>query len=543
MKNVDTNVMLEKIRSLVGTNKHDIYNSNLYWSQKPYNICDEIYSDYLEEGDVVMDPFMGSGVSIIEAVKKQYKLKPIGVEVNDYPIFLVRTLLAKYDILYVRQKIDDMIYQINQLNKYYEVECPDCGGIHVIDKCLFEFDEAGNKVLAKVCYKCPAAKETNHEPTEGDVIKFNLKTEDCKFFTNFDLLPDSRIAVREGEKIYDIFTSRNIVVIDKIIEIISKSEFSELFKYSLLGIMHLAKITDVKSSSQWPLWIPNRGCVEKNVVNLYMKALEKTYNAISSADYELMADRTEVSNYSELLNTSGGYYILKNGMQCITDEEIPAESVDLVLTDPPYMGQVIYSEYMQLYQPILHANIDYEKEIVIAKTKNRNKTEELYFSELGESFKQISRVLKTNSPFIMYFHDANLKIWDKLITILLESNLEFEGITHIEKKKSTLKNIVSPKKSMNGDALIFFRKRATIDDTVDRKITEEDEVAIKEICDKIISEEGGRATTADLYDNGVLAYMIHNGILKSYSKKHSDLTDMFAEWFEWSPEGVWLLRE
>ena len=36
-----------------------------------------------------------------------------------------------------------------------------------------------------------------------------------------------------------------------------------------MSILHLCKITDKHSNSQWPLWIPKTDCVEKNIIEIY----------------------------------------------------------------------------------------------------------------------------------------------------------------------------------------------------------------------------------------------------------------------------------
>lgn len=50
-----------KIKNTVASNNNDLYKSHLYWSQKPYNICDILIESFSEKGDIVFDPFMGSG--------------------------------------------------------------------------------------------------------------------------------------------------------------------------------------------------------------------------------------------------------------------------------------------------------------------------------------------------------------------------------------------------------------------------------------------------------------------------------------------------
>src|SRR5690554_3368934 len=89
---------IEIINSMSGTNRNDIYNSHLYWSQKPYNICNVLLDKLALPNSIIYDPFMVSNVTIIQSLRKKSEIKPIGIEINDYPIFLVDTLLKKHDI-------------------------------------------------------------------------------------------------------------------------------------------------------------------------------------------------------------------------------------------------------------------------------------------------------------------------------------------------------------------------------------------------------------------------------------------------------------
>lgn len=46
-----------KIHNTVATNKNDLYNSNIYWSQKPYNICDILIESFSQEEILFMIHF------------------------------------------------------------------------------------------------------------------------------------------------------------------------------------------------------------------------------------------------------------------------------------------------------------------------------------------------------------------------------------------------------------------------------------------------------------------------------------------------------
>ena len=85
---------------------------------------------------------------------------------------------------------------------------------------------------------------------------------------NYTFLKNSKIAVLENDKITNIFTYRNLKVIDEILDISKdlSTDAQKIIKYILMSFMHQCKITDKRSNSQWPLWIPKRDCVEKEIL-------------------------------------------------------------------------------------------------------------------------------------------------------------------------------------------------------------------------------------------------------------------------------------
>jgi len=46
-----------------------MYSMHKYWSRKPSEIIAEYIESYTEPGDIILDAFSGSGVTIIEALK------------------------------------------------------------------------------------------------------------------------------------------------------------------------------------------------------------------------------------------------------------------------------------------------------------------------------------------------------------------------------------------------------------------------------------------------------------------------------------------
>ena len=44
------------------------YRMHKYWAKKPYNVVSYYINHYTKKGDVVFDPFCGSGVTAVEAL-------------------------------------------------------------------------------------------------------------------------------------------------------------------------------------------------------------------------------------------------------------------------------------------------------------------------------------------------------------------------------------------------------------------------------------------------------------------------------------------
>lgn len=509
----------KRISNSVATNKNDLYNSNIYWSQKPYNICDILIESFSKPKDIVYDPFMGSGVTVLEAIKKTYKRIGIGCEINSAPVFIVNTLLNNYD----KKKYDNIskkfIKSIKDLQKYYETKCELCGSRGVVTSVIFDKESRDSEIKIKtVNYRCSCSAKHSKIGDENDLKKINIEHS----LLNIDdelLIPNSKLAVYENQSISQIFTKRNFAVLDEIIGLINDLEdYQDVFKYILMSILHLCKITDKHSNSQWPLWIPKIDCVEKNIIDLLEKKVISFSKTISYIK----------NNYTN----SKDYKIFNKGSQYITNEDISDNSVQLIITDPPYLGQVAYSEYMQLYKSFLNLDFNIEDEIIVSSAPSRNKTETDYFNLLEQVFEICSHKLKEHGYFCMYFHDSNLDVWDKIIGLLSKYHINYLTQIHIP-KSNTLKNIISPKKSLNGDCILFFEKNSNV------VFAQEGAESIDEIEQNIVLQakflvrQSKALSTPELYDNGLIEILIQNGWLTKISQKYKSLVDIFEKHLKW----------
>lgn len=519
---VNLSEIKNRIDSAAATNRNALYDSHIYWSQKPYNICDILIQAFSQEGDTVFDPFLGSGVTLLEAINKQNKRKAVGCEINEAPLFIVRTLLGQYDLQLYKKAAEQFLEKLQELRPYYNTTCPHCGKTANLTSVLFDKpSRQARETLREVRYQCGCMGKCVKAPDEADVTAFHHR-EEIRYIKDEVLIPNTKLAVYENQHISQIFTPRAFTVLDRVLKIIDEIDtYPDLFRYILMSVLHLCKITDKHSNSQWPLWIPKEGCVEKNILDLLEKKTKKFEKTI----------RYLLEHYQ--LGTAE-YKLLHKGSQHITQQDIADDSVQLVITDPPYLGQVAYSEYMQLYRPFLGLDFNLEDEIIVSSAPSREKNKQDYFKLLGDVFAVCSRKVKEGGYLCMYFHDCSLDVWNQLIAMLANCQFRYLSQAHVA-KSNTLKNIISPKKSLNGDCILFFVKDTGMRQADGLESLPEIEENLVNQARQLIGQYGPLSTPA-LYDRGLMEVMIQNGWLGTMAKRYKSLVELFEQYLEWDPD-------
>ncbi|MCB5015858.1 DNA adenine methylase [Streptococcus mutans] len=521
-----------ELKNTIPTSKNPIYNTHLYWSQKSFNVIEKIIKYLSNEGDTIFDPFMGSGVTILETIKNSMNRNAIGCDINDMPNFIVNSIVNEFQKDNIKDIFNNLDKKLNDLVSYYQTTCEQCGSKEaVITKVVFDKPiRTINKYNIKaVNYTCPNCGKNTKQADKHDEVKM-LELRCKEYITDERLLQNSKIAVGENDYLSDLFTPRNFSVLNELVGYIRESENPNLLNYLLMSIIHLSKITDLHSNSQWPLWIPKKNCVEKNIIDLLKKRISNFNKASIYSKQNYSGSHIVTSNTELILNSA---LLLTKGSQHISENDIPNDSVDLIVTDPPYKDQVLYSEYMQLYKPIINLNYNLNDEIVVSPSPLRRRGEIEYFELLNQVFNLCSQKLKQGSIMCLFFHDSNLPVWVELINILEQNGFKYITQEHIKKSK-TVKNIISPKKSLSGDAVLFFENTRSVIETYNSKITPEEIAYTIYLEAKKLLETSGDLSTPELYDFGLMEILISNGWLEILSRKYKSLVEIFEEYFIWN---------
>ena len=72
-----------------------------YFARRPWNVFRELISHYTSPGEIVLDPFCGGGVTVVEALKLGRKV--IGVDVNPLATYVTSMEVRPVDIEVLEQ--------------------------------------------------------------------------------------------------------------------------------------------------------------------------------------------------------------------------------------------------------------------------------------------------------------------------------------------------------------------------------------------------------------------------------------------------------
>jgi putative DNA methylase len=157
-----------------------------------------------------------------------------------------------------------------------------------------------------------------------------------------------------------------------------------------------------------------------------------------------------------------GSVYLRTGDSSRTD--LPGESVDLIVTDPPYMDNVHYSELADFFHVWLRKLMPYaqypSEEVTTRSGREVQSASPAEFqTAITGVWQECARVLKPDGLLAFTFHQARLSGWVALVRAIAEASLIITAVQPVkgEMTTSVTKSGVEPS---NLDTVIVCRKRS-----------------------------------------------------------------------------------
>ncbi|MBC7233334.1 MAG: DUF1156 domain-containing protein [Chloroflexi bacterium] len=172
-----------------------------------------------------------------------------------------------------------------------------------------------------------------------------------------------------------------------------------------------------------------------------------------------------VSNFGELERTDRSALL-----RCQSSEDlsfIPDQSVDAVITDPPYFDNVQYSELADFFYVWLRIALKneypwFENELSghpaeIVKNDKLGKTTEFFAARLHRVFAECHRVLKDDGLLIFTFHHNKTWAWESITRLLLDAGFYIAATPVVRSEGKS--GFHSSKGNIRYDCVLVCRKQ------------------------------------------------------------------------------------
>lgn len=174
-----------------------------------------------------------------------------------------------------------------------------------------------------------------------------------------------------------------------------------------------------------------------------------------------------------------------NLMDKAATTDLPDESVDLVITDPPYMDNVHYAELADFFHAWLRRMRPYAGYPDIETTRSEGEVQQADAAEFGKMIQAVwvecARVLKPEGLVAFTFHQARISGWVELIMSLRASGLRVTSIQPVKGEMTTSIVKAGAREPSNLDSVVVCRKVESLGDYCHISMLEQYEHAISSL--------------------------------------------------------------
>lgn len=178
-------------------------------------------------------------------------------------------------------------------------------------------------------------------------------------------------------------------------------------------------------------YAPHGKCTAGMPGTLYLPSVTHEYSIFNVIErrIKIYSDWIEASskNHPDVIISTGS----------LTQTTVPEGSVDYIFTDPPFGGNLNYSELNYLWEAWLRVYTDNKDEAIINKTQKKSLLE---YQELMESsFQESFRILKPGRWITVEFHNSKNSIWNAIQEALQKSGFIIADVRTLDKKQASFK--------------------------------------------------------------------------------------------------------
>ena len=310
---------------------------------------------YFKEDDIILDPFMGSGTTLVQG--NEVKMHTIGIDVSEFNCLIAKVKTNKFDIKKVRQEI-------------------------------LEAERRLSAFSARLCSE--------------DEKQFSLFPKD-----KMDNLKSSLIAEVKSEYLKNWFAERTLYEMMYYRRLIKEYEYQDLLRVLLSRAVRSSRMiphydlarpkSPLKPGKEYWCRKHNRMCtpIEELLVKIHNYSMDtvkrlETFDKLRSdkSVIVIQGDSQKVDIFKELRKTS-----------------IVGRKIDGIFTSPPYVGQIDYhDQHIYAYELFGFKRND-NLEIGPQKSGKSKKAQQDYIEGISAVFRNVKKYLKDDAKIFIVAND------------------------------------------------------------------------------------------------------------------------------------------
>jgi 16S rRNA G966 N2-methylase RsmD len=470
------------------------YGSHPYFTKRAWNVVQEYIKHFTREGDCVLDPFGGSGVTSIEALA--LRRRTIYVDISEWARFLARSVaFAPVDL-------------------------------NLLDKSFSSISSGCREYILSL-----------YEKTDAEIQKMRLRYWVPRGFA----LPSNADVLR----VEDLFTRRMLLALSALLHHIRQEPDSVIRDQILLAFSATLAKVNLTFLSAHNRKESRGGSSIFSIYRYKVAARPVELNVWEQFDLRFRKLRAAKAETNQLI---GAYFLEPEHASFLkasaTDlsAHVQAESVDYIYTDPPYGGHIAYLDLSTMWCAWLGLSISQEdriNEVVVGG--ELKKSEQDYSTRLRLSLREMARTLKDGRWLSIVFAHWDSNYWHLIVDTCQESGLAYVNtvaqpvgtVWSMHKKKNPL-NVIS------GEWVLNFRKTRRRNGRPKRPTATLDQI-VHEAGEKCIVRNIGASTEA-LYTH-ILPPLLESGLLKAKNGGPRDLRLLLDRFFLFVPRlRKWYLK-
>jgi len=362
---------------------------------------------FFKKGDIILDPFMGSGTTLIQA--SELGMHSIGIDISEFNCLLSKVKLDNYDIKRLSNKLQEALLRTAQFS---ERTFDDDYDLQLKEK-LYEFNQK-HFPNPEFKHKVSKGKISEEKYAQERFLEFLKKNE--KFLTNNGT--KNKINLASQEKMSSFLNTwfskriqQELYFYLKLINTINDKQIRNIMKIVLSRTARSCRATT--HSDLATLKEPQRGpyycrkhkkiCTPINSIlkhlrrntydtltrlNDFSKLKKKTQQTVLSDDSRTINILEQVKNQNPAL-----YKILKNN------------KIAGIFTSPPYVGQIDYHEQHAYAYELFKINRRDKQEIGPLYKGRGAEARKEYIEGISQVLTNISKFVKDDGHFFIVAND------------------------------------------------------------------------------------------------------------------------------------------